>query len=155
MSTLRTPVVRYYDVQREMNRFLDSFFPSTRRRTDEDGNSESAVWRPVVDVHEDEHGFVIDVELPGLRKEDVTINFQDGTLTIAGERSYGYESTNGEKGEKKNAHRIERVYGKFLRSFNFPAAVNAESIAASFTNGVLSVVLPKAEELKPKQIEIK
>lgn len=151
MSTLRTPMVRFYDVQREMNRFLDSFFPTTRRRNDEDG-SESAVWRPVVDVHEDESGFVIDVELPGLTKEDVKINLQDGTLTVAGERSYTYEAKEGER--QPNAHRIERFYGKFLRSFTFPAAINAEGVSARFENGILTVHVPKAEELKPKQIEI-
>ncbi len=151
MSTLRTPTVRFYDVQREMNRFLDSFFPTTRRRNDEDG-ADSAVWRPVVDVHEDELGFVIDAELPGLTKEDVKINFQDGTLTVAGERSYHYEAKEGEK--QPNAHRIERSYGKFLRSFTFPAAINADGIAARFENGMLSVRVPKAEELKPKQIDI-
>jgi len=154
MSTLRTPTVRFYDVQREMNRFLDSFFPTTaRRRTDEDG-PESAVWRPVVDVHEDEQGFLIDAELPGLTKEDVKIDFQDGTLTVAGERSYSYEKKEGDATAPKNAHRLERFYGKFLRSFTFPSAVNSDAISAHFQDGVLKIMVPKAEELKPKRIEI-
>lgn len=155
MSTLRAPAVRFYDVQREMNRFLDSFFPTSKRRTDEDG-PESAVWRPIVDVHEDDLGFVIDVELPGIQKESTSINFQDGTLTVSGERGYSYDATEQPSdGSSTKAHRLERLYGKFLRSFTFPAAINAEAITAKFEHGVLKIMVPKAEEIRPKQIEIK
>lgn len=161
MSIVRYPGFNIHgfqrDLQREMNRLFDGFFP-TSRKTSEDG-FESAVWRPVVDVHEDDHTYLIDVELPGLTRDDINLNFQDGTLSIAGERSYGYEKKgdagNGTvQGKEKSAHRLERFYGKFHRSFTFPAAVNSDGIKASFENGVLKISVPKAEEVKPRQIAI-
>ena len=124
MSIVRYPGFNIHgfqrDLQREMNRLFDGFFP-TSRKSSEDG-FESAVWRPVVDVHEDDHTYLIDVELPGLTRDDINLNFQDGTLSIAGERSYGYEKKgdagNGTvQGKEKSAHRLERFYGKFHRSF--------------------------------------
>jgi len=163
MSIVRYPTMSLYglqnDLQREMNKIFDSVFPTQRKATEE--GFESAVWRPVVDVHEDENRYIIDAELPGLTREDVKISFQDGTLTISGERNYQYEKknpsngNNGENGAKeKNCHRMERFYGKFYRSFSFPTAVNPDAINARFENGVLIVTIPKAEAVKPRQIAI-
>ncbi|MBS1910417.1 MAG: Hsp20/alpha crystallin family protein [Bacteroidetes bacterium] len=161
MSIVRYPGFNVHgfqrDLQREMNRLFDGFFPTSRKNNDD--GFESAVWRPVVDVHEDDHAYLLDVELPGLSRDDIKINFQEGTLSIAGERSYEYEKKeNGEngavQGNQKNAHRVERFYGKFHRSFSFPASVNAEGIKASFENGVLRITVPKAETVKPRQISI-
>ena len=136
---------------------FDNFFPARKGNGDE--GFESAVWRPVVDVHEDEHNFIVDCELPGLSREDIKINFQDGTLSISGERNYTYEQkpneANGTVQDKgKSAHRVERFYGKFHRSFTFPTAVNPDAIKANFDHGVLTVTVPKAEEVKPRLIEI-
>jgi HSP20 family protein len=166
MSIIRNPSVHVYglqrDLQREMNRLLDNFFPTTPKRTSED-TFESAVWRPVVDLHEDGNSYVIDAELPGLTRDDVKISFQEGTLTISGERNYRYEKKEGEdapeadggvRAKERTAHRMERIYGKFLRSFTFPSAVNAEAISARFDNGVLTITVPKADAVKPRQIEI-
>lgn len=161
MSIVRYPAIGIQgvqrDLQREMNRLFDTFFPTTRKTTEE--GFESAVWRPMVDVHEDEHSYIIDAELPGMGREDVRINFQEGTLTLSGERSYRHEKReNGENGENgakdKNCHRLERFYGKFFRSFTFPSAVNADAITAKFDNGLLTITVPKAETVKPRQIQI-
>lgn len=138
------PLSDLVSMQRDVNRMFDHFFPS---RPDNQ-ERESAVWRPVVDIHESENGYTVDVELPGLKKDEVSLNFQDGTLSISGERKYDQEST------EKNSHRIERFYGKFFRSFSFPAAVDGDRIEASFGEGVLKISIPKAEEVKPRRIEI-
>ncbi|MEO5930275.1 MAG: Hsp20/alpha crystallin family protein [Candidatus Kapaibacterium sp.] len=145
------------DLQKEVNRFIENFIPATRKGTEE--GFESAVWRPVVDIHEDEIAYTIDAELPGMTKDDVRINFQEGTLSIAGERKYGYERGNQQEegngfAKDKSCHRMERFYGKFHRSFNFPSTVNADAINAKFDNGVLTVTVPKAEVIRPRQIEI-
>jgi HSP20 family protein len=150
------------DLQREMNRIFDSVFPTPRKATEE--GFESAVWRPVVDVHEDQNSYYIDAELPGLTREDVKINYQDGTLSVSGERNYRYEKKsdeangangNGNGSGDRNAHRLERFYGKFFRSFSFETAVNADAITAKFENGVLTIAVPKAEAIRPRQIEIR
>lgn len=166
MSIVRYPATGLYglqrDLQREMNKIFDSVFPTQRKATEE--GFESAVWRPVVDVHEDENSYIIDAELPGLTREDVKLSFQDGTLTISGERSYQHEKRveNGENGtngngasKEKNCHRMERFYGKFYRSFSFPTAVNPDAINARFDNGILTITVPKAEAVRPRQIEIR
>ena len=128
--------------QREMGRLFQDFFPA---RTE---NNSTGGWHPTVDVHEDEQAYLVDVELPGVAKDDVKVNFHEGSLTISGERKYENES------KEKNAHRVERFYGKFSRTFNFPSTINSEKIAASYENGVLKITVPKAEEVKPRQIEI-
>ena len=87
------------------------------------------------------------VELPGMRKEDIEISLHEGTLTINGERKS--ESSNGEKAE-----RTERYIGKFRRSITLPARVDANKVSATYRDGILTVTLPKAEEAKPKQIQV-
>jgi HSP20 family protein len=138
------PLSELTGLQREMNRLFDDIFPARGGSSD----SEGAVWRPSVDVHEDASGFMIDVELAGISKENVRINFQEGTLSISGERKYANECT------EKNAHRVERFYGKFHRSVSIPGTVDGDRITASFSDGILHVVVPKAEAVKPRQIEI-
>jgi len=154
MSIVRVhPFADMFNLQREMNRWFDTLAPARRETNSE---SESAVWRPAVDIYEDDHSYVIEAELPGLTRDDVKINFQEATLTISGERRYVNEKTegNGEGTKDKSCHRMERVYGRFFRSFTLPAMVNAEDIKAKFDNGVLTVTVPKAESVKPRQIEI-
>ncbi len=138
------PVNDIFNMQREMNRLFNSAV--NRPRKDED--YESAVWTPMVDISEDADQYSLHFDIPGIDKKDVKMNFADNTLTISGERK--------ETGEQKDVtcHRIERLYGKFYRSFTFPSAVNAEKISASYKDGVLLVTVPKAEEVKPKQITI-
>ena len=158
MAVVRiNPGNELFGLQREVNRLLTEFFPVAKKGEE----LETAVWRPLVDVHEDDNSYYVDAELPGLRKEDVKMNFQDGVLTISGERRFQHV-VNGEEGvdengaakKGNNVHRMERKYGKFHRQFNFTSHVNADNITAKFEDGVLKVQVPKAEEVKPRQIEI-
>lgn len=112
-------------------------------------NDGISMIRPVVDVEETDHAYVITAELPGMEKKDINISVEDGTLLISGEK-------NSEKETKdKNYHRIERSYGKFHRSFQLPDGIDRDKIEASYKNGVLTLSLPKSEAAKPKQIEVK
>lgn len=146
-----------FDLQRELNKIFDSVSP----RCDVDVKVDAGMWRPAVDVHEDENSYLIEAELPGIAREDVKINFQNGALTISGERRYVHEQKTEENenpeatGKQfKNRNRVERFYGRFSRSFKLPAMVNPENITARFENGVLIVTVPKAEVVKPREIEI-
>ncbi len=108
-----------------------------------------AEWAPLVDIVEDDQHYVIKAELPGVKKEDIKVGVQDDVLTISGQRQY-------EKEEKdKKFHRIERAYGSFARSFTIPEDADGEKVSAEFKDGMLKVVLPKTERVKPKQIEVK
>ena len=104
-------------------------------------------WTPALDLYQNNDNVVAVVELPGLRKEDIEISLHDGMLTIAGERKS--ESQNGEQAE-----RSERYVGKFRRSITLPTRVDVDKVNASYKDGILTVTLPKAEEAKPKQIQV-
>jgi HSP20 family protein len=106
-------------------------------------------WAPALDAFEDKDKYTVSVELPGLKKEDINVTVHDGVLTVSGERKSEKEVKEG------TVHRTERYYGKFSRSVSLPAAVRAEKVAANYRDGVLTVEIPKAEEAKPKQIEVK
>jgi len=105
-------------------------------------------WSPALDLYQDKDNVVAVVELPGMKKEDIEISLREGTLTIGGERKG--QTSNGEKAE-----RTERYIGRFRRSVTLPTRVDADKISASYRDGILTVTLPKAEEAKPKQIEVK
>ena len=104
-------------------------------------------WSPALDVYQNNDNVIARVELPGMRKEDIEISLHDGMLTISGERKT--ESKEGDKAE-----RTERYVGKFRRSVSLPTQVDAGKVTASYRDGILTVTLPKAEEAKPKQIQV-
>ncbi len=104
-------------------------------------------WTPALDLYQTTDDIVAVVELPGLRKEEIEISLNDGTLTISGERKE--ETAN----DDKNA-RTERILGKFRRSISLPTRVDANKVNASYKDGILTVTLPKADEVKPKQIQV-
>jgi HSP20 family protein len=106
-------------------------------------------WSPLVDISEDEREYLIKAELPEVKKEDVKVTAEAGTLTIMGERKF----ENGEHGKKY--HRVERAYGTFGRSFALPPDANPTKVTAEFKEGVLTVRLVKDEKAKPQQIDIK
>jgi HSP20 family protein len=106
-------------------------------------------WMPAVDIKETADALTFSAELPGLTKEDVHITLENNVLTIAGERKFEKDV------KEENYHRLERSYGTFARSFTVPGNVSPDRVDATFANGVLHVVLPKAEEAKPRKIEIK
>jgi HSP20 family protein len=104
-------------------------------------------WSPALDLYQSTDNIVAVVELPGMRKEDIEISLHDGTLTISGERKR--ESPDGDKAE-----RTERYVGTFRRSIALPTRVDASKVNATYRDGILTVTLPKAEEVKPKQIQV-
>jgi HSP20 family protein len=133
----------------EIQNRLSSLFGRTPVR----GLGEEAMtvseWTPLVDITEDDKEYLIKAELPEVKKEDVKVTVENGTLTITGERKF-------EKEEKdKKYHRIERAYGSFMRSFLLPEGAAGEKVSADFKDGVLKVHLPKSAEAKPKSIDVK
>lgn len=105
-------------------------------------------WAPAVDVMENETEIVLHAELPGMKKDEIDIQLTGDTLTIRGER----KRTSTQRGE--NFHRIERQYGAFGRTFEVETPIDAASVSASYEEGVLTVRLPKQQEVKSRQIEI-
>ena len=127
-------------MQEEMARLFD----------DRLGNrtGESVGWTPRCDIYEDEEGVTLRFELAGVEPKDVDIRFENGVLTLRGERKLeGAEA-------KDNYHRVEMSYGTFTRSFSLPGTIDVEKIRADSKNGVLSVHLPKRAEAKPKSIHV-
>ncbi len=112
-------------------------------------DTELTDWTPAIDITEDNDAFLVTADLPGLTKKDININIKENMLTISGERKTE------KKDENKNYYRTERRYGAFKRSFQLTDKVIADKITASFKDGVLTVNVPKAEEVKPKEIDIK
>jgi HSP20 family protein len=105
-------------------------------------------WSPALDLYQSNDNLIAVVELPGMRKEDIEISLHDGTLTISGERKRE-NSSNDDKAE-----RTERYVGTFRRSIALPTRVDAGKVSATYRDGILTVTLPKAEEVKPKQIQV-
>ncbi len=145
--------VRRYDpfrelatLQERMNRIFDDTFSSASRREDE---GLSATWTPPVDVLEKRDRIVLTAELPGFAEDQVQLRFEDGVLTLEGERRFEKEV------DEARYHCVERSYGRFSRSFRLPANVDEEAITATFVNGLLVVELPKREEARPKSIRIR
>jgi HSP20 family protein len=134
---------RWSNLRDELNSFFDMPFSSGFGRTSQLFTG----WSPALDLYESGDHFVAVVELPGMRKEDIDISLHDGTLTISGERKH--ESNNGE-----TAQRTERYVGTFRRSIALPTRVDANKVNATYQDGILKVTLPKADEAKPKQIQV-
>jgi HSP20 family protein len=105
-------------------------------------------WVPEMDLVETEDSYLLKADLPGMKQEDVAIEFNDGTLTISGERKHEYER------KEKGFFRLERSFGKFSRSLTLPEGVDPDKIVAAFHDGVLDVVIPKPEQRKPRRIEV-
>ncbi|EQB63863.1 MAG: hypothetical protein RBG1_1C00001G1442 [candidate division Zixibacteria bacterium RBG-1] len=111
-------------------------------------NGGSGTWSPAVDVSEDQDNIYFTVEVPGMSKEDVKVTLQDNVLTIRGEKKQEMEK------KDANYHRLERSYGSFTRSFSLPTGVVPDKIKAQYQDGLLKISLPKAEQVKPKEIPI-
>lgn len=140
------PFKELEDLERRMARWFDR---PLRRREGEKEALTVAEWSPLVDIEESEKEYLVKAELPEIKKDDVKVTVENGILTIAGERKFEKE----EKGKKY--HRIERSYGTFVRSFMLPEDVDGTNVSAEYKDGVLHVHLPKAEQAKPKVIEVK
>ena len=126
----------------EINRLFDS--PLTQN-----GNSSAFnTWAPALDLYEDADNLVLRAELPGMNKQDIDISLHENVITLSGERRNEKSYEGGENS------REERFFGRFTRSLQLPKAVDAGRVKATYTDGVLTVTLPKAEEAKPRQIKI-
>jgi HSP20 family protein len=139
------------NVEREFNiiyNSLGSRFGLTHKG-DIDEKYDNSVWMPLTDISEDNENFYLKADLPGIKKEDVKISYTDCTISISGERSQEKET------KERKFHRIERSYGKYYRSFNVPAEIKEDKIKAEFKDGQLTITIPKADEVKPKEIDIK
>jgi len=138
------PFRQFLELQRDLNRLFEGGYTKAPQE-------EAALnaWMPAVDIYEDADSFLIKVELPEVSKEDVKVSLDDNKLSLSGERKVEHED------KRDGYHRVERSYGQFYRSFTLPPNVNTEAINAQFKDGVLRLTLPKKEEAKPKQIDVK
>jgi HSP20 family protein len=137
----------FHAIQQEMLRMNAgrTWWPGQRYQ----GGASTASWAPAVDICERKDAYLVTAELPGVKPDDVEITFEDGLLTIQGER----HSASYAAGDK--AHRVERRYGAFRRSITLPSHVEADKIEASAQDGVLQVLVPKAQEAQAKQIKVR
>jgi HSP20 family protein len=139
------PTRELHSLQSEMNRLFNTFFDTPAASGD---GRQLRRWIPATDLVETEGEYVLRADLPGLSEEDVNIEFEDGVLTISGERKAEQEE------RKEGYYRLERTFGDFSRTLTLPEGVNPDSIKASFDNGVLEVRIPKPEQRKPRKVAI-
>ncbi|MBI1921337.1 MAG: Hsp20/alpha crystallin family protein [Geobacter sp.] len=130
-------------MQEQMNHLLDMAWS---RDSGED--LREGVWHPPVDIFETADAVIIKAELPGIEQKDIEVKIEDGTLVLRGERKHDEDI------KKENYHRVERYYGPFQRTFSLPSAINQEKVKATCDKGVLTIVLPRRDEKKPKQINV-
>jgi HSP20 family protein len=135
-------------LQREIDRVFDTFFPSSNGGS-EGSSSAQQTWAPRTDLVEAEDAYRLHLDLPGMAREDLTINFEEGTLTVSGERRPDRTQ------EGDDIVRVERPHGHFFRSFSLPRTVTPDAIEAAYENGVLTIRVPKAERHRSRSIEIK
>ncbi len=145
-------IVRWLDpfrdltsIQERMNQIFEDALTRSRGR---DEGLRTGMWTPAVDIYEKNDAVVVKAEIPGVEKDQISVEVKDGILTLRGERKFERDV------KEESYHRIERSYGTFLRSFSLPVSVNQEKVKATFRDGVLEVELPKKELAKPKQIKV-
>ncbi len=127
-------------LQKELDRVRDG--------EESGGRIATAEWAPAVDIKEEESRFVIHADIPGVNPDDIDVNMEKGVLTIKGEKNTEAKT------EKENYKRVERIYGSFYRRFSLPDTADNEAISAKSKNGVLEIVIPKREAVKPKKINV-
>jgi HSP20 family protein len=140
------PLRELSSLQSEMNRLFNTVFDQPTGGAGNGGTMRR--WMPPMDLVETADHFVLRADLPGMSEDDIKIEFEDGTLTVSGERKAEHESRN------EGFYRVERAFGTFSRSLTMPRGIDPEAVAASFDRGVLEVRIPKPEERKPRRIEI-
>jgi HSP20 family protein len=136
---------RFSLLRQGIDRLFDSFFSGDTLAD----TSLGSYWMPAVDILEQDDAYVVKAELPGMKKEDVSITIHDNILTLRGERK-------DERSENSaQYHRVERIFGSFIRSFTLPSTVKMDKVEAVYKDGVLTITLPKSEEAKPKAIPVR
>lgn len=134
---------RWTDIRDELDRLFESPLTELAR-----ASQLLSGWTPALDLHEDKDNFIVKIELPGMKKEDINISLHEGSLSISGERK------NEQKFENAEICRSERFVGRFQRTVELPSAVAHDQVKAQYKDGILTVTLPKTEEAKPKQINV-
>jgi len=137
------PLRELHSMQEQMSRLLDMAWSREPGEELREG-----VWHPPVDIFENDEAVIIKAELPGVDQSDIEVKIEESMLVIRGERRQDTEV------RKENYHRIERYYGPFQRSFSLPQSIDREKVTATCDKGVLTITLPKKEEIKPKQIYV-
>ena len=132
-------------LQDRINRAFEDAFPQTRETDDEIA---MCSWRPAVDIHKTEDGIVVQADLPGVKKEDVSVEVKENILIIRGERKTD------ESIKDENYFRRERCFGSFSRSFTLNDAIHPDKISAKFKDGVLKITIPKPKKTKSKQVTV-
>jgi len=138
---------------REMENMLERYTHATRRdigNSDIDADLGFAKWAPTVDIEENDDSYFIRADIPGVDKKDIEVRLDNGVLSITGEKLVEKETGKGSK-----HHRMERYSGSFARRFTLPNTIKAGKVDATYRYGVLSLMIPKTEESRPKPIEIK
>jgi len=150
--TAMTPMTSW-DLFEDLRAAQDEMLRATRGRGWRPGqqydSAGTAVWAPAVDISERKDAYLVAVELPGVNAGDVEITFEDGLLTIQGERHFAHDSA------EEKMHRTERSYGAFRRSITLPSHVEADKIEATAQDGVLQIMVPKASEVQAKRIQVR
>ncbi|MBI3989595.1 MAG: Hsp20/alpha crystallin family protein [candidate division NC10 bacterium] len=136
------PFADLFDFRREMDRLMDTFFGRTST------GLAQAAWAPAVDIYETKDALVVKAELPGVKPEEVEISIVGNTLTLKGERKQEAEVN------EQGYYRLERSYGSFQRALELPSVVDANTVKATYKDGLLEIKLPKKEGAKPKEIKI-
>lgn len=134
---------RLNDLRTEIDRLFEAPFAELSR-----SSQWLSGWIPSLDLYEDKDQLTVQVELPGMKKDDISISLHDGSLSISGERR------SDEKFEEADVYRAERYVGRFQRTIQLPSPVAADRVKAQYKDGILTITLPKTDEAKPKQINV-
>ena len=134
------PFSLFNQLQRELDRMHEG--------EESAGRIATAEWAPAVDIKEEQDRFIINADIPGVNPDDIDVSMENGVLTLKGEKNTEAKT------EKDNYKRVERIYGSFYRRFSLPDTADNEAINAKCKNGVLEIVIPKREAVKPKKISV-
>jgi HSP20 family protein len=150
------PVAELNTIQNEMNRLFNTFFDQPTAAAGRNANGR--LWIPAMDLVEADDHYVLRADLPGLSEEDVNIQLEDNVLTISGERKAEHERKQegfNQPQRRYLSEHIERGIGRFSRSLTLPDGVDPDGVKAQFDRGVLEITIPKPEQKKPRQVQIK
>ncbi len=145
MATIRSPFRDLMAIQDRLNRLFEG---TVEKEGGSEEGMETAAWTPVVDIYETKDAIIVNVEAPGMSREQFTVEVKDDILSLKGERPFEKDVS------REHYHRIERAYGKFRRSFVLGTPIKSDGITATYRDGILEIVLPKVEEAKARKIEI-
>jgi|GEM_PF-145339 len=149
-SLARHPFRALRAMQNQMDRWFDQIMEPGFSDFESDlSSSAGAGFTPTCDIEESDQEYMLNFDLPGVKKEDIKVNLRDNVLTVSGERNESHDEK-----KKKGAYRSERFFGSFQRSFTLPSSIKADQVEANYADGVLSLRIPKPEEAKAQEIRV-